>query len=73
MNERTKAMDEIRWAMELAEQWLEAHGGYATGLQRQLDGRWWLEVSTDEPNWCPDRNLFVKRFADLGEYPRDED
>ncbi len=66
-------MGEISWAFSCAEQWIKDHGGHCVGLSRQMDGRWFAEVVTSDPNWCPQRNMFISRFADLGRYPDDED
>ena len=63
-------MDEIEWAMREASEWIKTHGGQVDGLEKQMDGRWFLRVVTSgEPNWCPDRNMFTTRHADLGQYP----
>ena len=63
-------MDEIKWAMAVATKWIETHGGHAAGLEKQMDGRWFLRVHVPgEPNWDSDRNMFLDRHADLGPYP----
>ena len=63
-------MDEITWAMREASEWIKTHGGQAVGLEKQMDGRWFLRVNIPgEPNWRPDRNMFTTRHADLGPYP----
>lgn len=61
-------MDEFLLAANAASAWVKTHGKgcHVVGLSRQMDGRWFLRVVTDEPNWCPIRNVFVTREADLG-------
>lgn len=64
-------MEEISWAIEETRKWIDQNGGTCMGVERQLDGRWFANVVTNEENWCPRRNMFVSRFADLGQYPED--
>lgn len=64
-------MEELMWAAEQAAMWVEKHGGFAAGLTRQMDGRWFLRVVTREENWDAERNLYVTREADLGACPED--
>jgi len=66
-------MNEFRKAVAAAEKWIETYGGHAVGMERQMDGRWFLRVVTNEENWCPRRNMFVVRLADLGRFDDDEE
>lgn len=66
-------MSDLEWATGAAMQWVAIFGGEVVGLSRQSDGRWFAEVVTDEPNWCSERYMLTRRFADLGVPPSSKD
>jgi hypothetical protein len=62
-------MEIINWVMAQAAAKIQK--GETILEVKEYAGRYFIKVSFDGPNWEPERNIFIEKWLDLGEYPRD--